>query len=351
MQAALLRDLGAVPVVIALEDGASTADAGRLSRAELHLAPVLGPRFLGYAPQLGKLLDRARLDLLHLHGIWMYPSQAASAWAARTGRPLLTSPHGMLDPWITAHGRWKKALARTFYERRAWRRARMFHALSPAEATDIARESGWRESLVIPNAGPAPCELSFAPREPVIAYLGRIHPKKNILALIDAWDHLAATGALPAGARLEIAGWGERPHLAALEMRLRSANGTVRFLGPCFGAEKADLLARARFLALPSLSEGLPMTVLEAWASGTPMLMSQHCHLPDGFSSGAAIDCGTTPETIAGALATAIAMEHPQWLAMAQAALALAGGPFASASVARQWEAAYAALIAGRPAR
>lgn len=350
-QATLLRSLGAVPVVIALEDESDTADAGRLAGVELHRVRVLGPRFLGYAPRLGKSLDRARLDLLHLHGIWMYPSQAASAWAARTGRPLLTSPHGMLDPWITARGHWKKALARAGYERRAWRRASGFHALTPAEAMDIARESGRDESFVIPNAGPEPRHFSPRPRELIIAYLGRVHPKKNIAALIDAWDRLAATGALSMGARLDIAGWGEPAHLAVLEARLRNAHETVRFLGPCFGAGKAELLARARFLALPSLSEGLPMTVLEAWASGTPMLMSQHCHLPDGFASGAAIDCGTTPETIARALTSALGMEHPRWLEMSKAALALADGPYASASVARQWESAYAALINGGSAR
>ena len=67
-QATLLRSLGAVPVVIALEDESDTADAGRLAGVELHRVRVLGPRFLGYAPRLGKSLDRARLDLLQRSG-------------------------------------------------------------------------------------------------------------------------------------------------------------------------------------------------------------------------------------------------------------------------------------------
>ena len=34
---------------------------------------------------------------------------------------------------------------------------------------------------------------------------------------------------------------------------------------------------------LPSFSEGLPMAVLEAWAYGLPVLMTDHCNLPEGF--------------------------------------------------------------------
>lgn len=107
-QAALLRELGAEPVVIALRDEASAADAARLAGCEVSHAEVLGPRLVGFAPKLGNLLDAAELDLLHLHGIWMYPSQAAAAWTRRSGKPCLISPHGMLDPWITGRGRWKK---------------------------------------------------------------------------------------------------------------------------------------------------------------------------------------------------------------------------------------------------
>lgn len=348
VQASLLRDLGARPVVIALADGHGGADAERLGAAELHHVPVLGPRFFGYAPRLAAVLDGAQLDLLHLHGIWMYPSQAASAWADRSGRALLISPHGMLDPWITARGRGKKAMARAVYERRAWRRARALHALTGAEAADITRESGRGDCIVIPNAGPAPVrEVSTVQRAPVAAYLGRIHPKKNLHALINAWDLLAEGGALPAGARLDIAGWGDPQHIAALEARLCAARGPVRFLGPQFGADKARLLASARFLVLPSLSEGLPMAVLEAWAGGVPVLMSRACHLAKGIQAGAAIDCGIAPASIAEALAAALTLDHRQWLAMADAALGLASGPFSAAANAHQWEQAYAALIGG----
>jgi glycosyltransferase involved in cell wall biosynthesis len=350
-QAALIRDLGAVPVVIALRDVFSETDARRFTGIELHHADVLGPGFFGYAPRLGAILDAARLDLLHLHGIWMYPSQAASGWAARSGQPLLISPHGMLDPWITSRGRWKKALARAGYERRAWGRAAAFHALTAREGADIARESGRGDSLVIANPAPPADPAPTKARARQVAYLGRIHPKKNLLALIEAWALLEAQGALPADARLTIAGWGDSADVAALQARLAAAPPSASFVGPQFGADKARLLSGARFLALPSHSEGLPVAVLEAWAAGTPVVMSAECNLPSGFEQGAALDSGFTPATIAAALHRALTLSEAEWLAMAGAAQALAAGPFSAAAIAGQWEAAYAGLMQGSPPR
>jgi glycosyltransferase involved in cell wall biosynthesis len=347
--AAMLQGLGAVPVVVALKDFFSETDAPRFAGIELHHADVRGPGFFGYAPQLSAILDDARLDLLHLHGIWMYPSQAASSWAARSGKPLLISPHGMLDPWITARGRWKKALARAGYERRAWRRTAGFHALTPREAEDIAAESGRADSLVIANSGPPAQPAPTAPRGPLVAYLGRIHPKKNLASLVDAWTMLAAAGALPDGARLTIAGWGDPFDVAALQAHLSTGPACATFVGPLYGAEKARLLREAQFLVLPSLSEGLPVAVLEAWAAGTPVLMSRECNLDSGFDVGAAIDCGTDPASIAAALRQALTLSETEWLSMAKAAHRLAAGPFSARAIAGQWEAAYAGLMQGSP--
>lgn len=346
-QAALLLRLDAVPVVIALDDAFCADDAARFAGAELHYAAVRGPRFFGYAPQLGRLLDAARLDLLHLHGIWMYPSAAAAGWAARSGKPYLISPHGMLDPWITSRGRWKKALARTGYERRSWRQASAFHALTERESADIAGETGRSGSIVIANPGPEPDLAPKGERAPLLTYLGRIHPKKNIAALIAAWKQCEASAALPSGARLTIAGWGEEAHVAELKHQLHDAPDSISFDGPVFGPAKAQLLQSSRFLALPSLSEGLPMAILEAWAAGTPVLMSDNCNLPEGFANGAAIDCGTEPAAIAQAICDAFALDGDKWRGMSEAALALAAGPFSEAAIAARWEAAYASLMNG----
>lgn len=344
-QADLIRSRGGQPLVFALEDRHSGEDRGRFGGASVTTCPVTGPAQIGYAPELVERMLGADLDCLHLHGIWMYPSRAGYLWRQKTGRPYLISPHGMLDPWITARGRWKKALARLGYERAGWRCASRLHALTPREARDIAEESGRGDSVVIANPGPPPAPALPERRGPDFLCLGRIHPKKNISALIAAWSDLAEQGLLPADARLTIAGWGEEAHVAELRAALAAAPDSIRFAGPVFGEEKQALLREASFVVLPSLSEGLPMVVLEAWAAGTPVLMTQECNLPQGFEHGAAIDCGYTPDTVADCLYRALSLDAEQWNAMSRAATALASGPFSADTISQHWAATYRDLI------
>jgi glycosyltransferase involved in cell wall biosynthesis len=345
-QAAMIRESGADPIVFALDDGQGEATAAMLAPTPLVLAASVGPRQVGFAPDQLRHLFAAELDLLHLHGIWMHPSRVGGQWARATGRPYLISPHGMLDPWILARGRWKKAAARLGYERTSWARATAFHALTPREAQDIAVSTGRNEAFVIPNAGPACAVLPTALRPPEVLYLGRIHPKKNLAGLIAGWQ----LAQLPMGARLNIAGWGEDQDVADLQRQLAAANdGSIVFHGPAFGKAKQHLLESARFLVLPSFSEGLPMVVLEAWAAGTPALMSEGCNLPEGLAANAGLACETTPEGIASALEQGFALDSDAWMAMAAAAHRLADGAFSDATISRHWEAAYASLLAKVP--
>ena len=336
-QARLLHDLGAQPMIFALDDVHSQADAARFGDAPVQTFAVRGPPQIGYAPELAPALLAARLDLLHLHGIWMYPSQAGSRWAAQTGGGYIISPHGMLDPWITARGRWKKSLARAGYERRSWGRASFLHALTGAEAQDIARESGRSDSVVIANAGPDVGPVPTVLRAPHLVYIGRIHPKKNLVALIAAWGMAHR----PEDARLTLAGWGEERDEAVVQEAVAAAGPSVQFVGPQYGAAKQALLEQARFTVLPSHSEGLPMSVLDSWAAGVPTVMTRNCNLPEGFAAGAATECGDTPAAIVPVLEQALAMTGPEWHRMAKAAHDLAAGPFSSPVIAARWGQAY----------
>ncbi len=343
---ALNAHSGITPLVFGAADEFTAEDKKRLGPIELVSVPSRGPAAFGYAPGLLPLIRAADLDVLHLHGIWQYVSLCGARWAEETKRPYVISPHGMLDPWITARGRWKKALARAGYERRSWRDASLFHALTGTEAKDIARETGAEKSriAVVPNyvaADTAPP----VPRLPLVLYIGRIHPKKNLEALLDAWR---AARASEAGYQLAIAGWGEPAHVAALQAKLAAlADPAIAFLGPVYGAQKQKLLRETRFMVLPSLSEGLPMAILEAWATATPCLMSAACNLPEGFAQGAALETGINAASIAAALRRALVLPASDWQAMSAAAQALAQSRFSPEAVAAQWAAIYHRLAGG----
>jgi glycosyltransferase involved in cell wall biosynthesis len=251
---------------------------------------LLGPRRFGYAPRLAGQLSAADLDLLHAHGLWMYPSIASLGWARKQRRPYIVSPHGMLDGWALHNSAWKKRIAAALFERRHLNGAACLHALTAAEAWSM-RAFGLRNPIcVIPSgvdlpAGPLQSRAETGAEPRTLLYLGRLHPKKNLEALLGAWSSLRSHPRARSW-RLVIAGWDDGGHLA----RLRSlASDGVVFAGPRFGAEKAASFARASAFVLPSQSEGLPVAVLEAWAHGLPVLMTPQCNLPEGFAGGAAL--------------------------------------------------------------
>ena len=340
-QAKLIHSRGGEARVFALDDEYSRTDAGRFGDSEIEWSRVRGPAQIGYAPDLLPQLLGAKLDCLHLHGVWMYPSRAAHQWKQLSGGGYIISPHGMLDRWITSRGRWKKSLARLGYERSNWASASFLHALTDREAADIAAESGRHDSVVIPNPAPEVEPGQIAQRLPQLAYIGRIHPKKNLLALIAGWLQARR----PAGSRLTLAGWGASGDVATLRDAVAAAGQSVEFVGPLFGHDKQALLNNSRFVILPSFSEGLPMAILESWAAATPTIMTDECNLPEGFVGHAALRCGTSPDAIASAIEHAFTHDDAQWLELAANARTLAASTFSTQTIGTCWAKAYMCAI------
>jgi poly(glycerol-phosphate) alpha-glucosyltransferase len=149
----------------------------------------------------------------------------------------------------------------------------------------------------------------FPPERRVLFYLGRLHPKKGLIALLRAWKDVHAR--YPEWL-LVIAGWDQEGHAvelqrAAAKLDLAWANGAVKLSpgvalclpGPQFGPAKDDCLQNCDALVLPSQSEGLPMVILEAWSFAKPVLMTPACNLPQGADAGAAVVADPKQESLA----------------------------------------------------
>jgi glycosyltransferase involved in cell wall biosynthesis len=150
---------------------------------------------------------------------------------------------------------------------------------------------------------------------------------------------------------LVIAGWGEEDH----EQRLRhmadahAAGDSLRFVGRQFGDDKAASFAFADAFVLPSLSEGLPVAVLEAWSYGLPVLMTDACNLPDGFAAGAALRIGTDRAGISAGLRQLFAMSEATRGDMGARGRALVRERFAWRSIGEQMAAVYRWVLGGGP--
>jgi glycosyltransferase involved in cell wall biosynthesis len=99
-----------------------------------------------------------------------------------------------------------------------------------------------------------------------LLYVGRLSPEKDLDVLIEAFKLLAAHGDY----RLKIVGDG--PHRGRLE-RQAAGDPRIAFLGPLeYGEGLARIYASADVFTLPSPNETFSLAVLEALASGTPVV-------------------------------------------------------------------------------
>ena len=311
---------------------------------------------MGYSPDLNRALLASNPDLVHTAGLWMYPSLAARNWSRSTARPYVVSPHGMLDAWALGNSAWKKKAAAALFERSHLDRAACLHALCPAEAQSF-RDYGLRNPIcVIPNGvdlpdesqpkGEPPWQGRWPASSRILLFLGRLHPKKGLLQLLTAWRTIQ-----PGLWRLAIAGWDQGGHQKELETFVHEHGlaDTVAFLGPIHGHAKSAAYASAQAFILPSFSEGLPMTILEAWAAGLPVLQTDACNLPEGLAAGASIAITTDPDQMARSLLYLMEMPESERIAMGVRGRQLAHKQFNWTKVAGEMAAVYRWALGAGP--
>ena len=191
----------------------------------------------------------------------------------------------MLEPWSLAHRLLKKRAAWVLYQKRDLDRADVLHCTADREARNIARLGLKAECVVIPNGVDLPPEVEEcsdgAERVSLgsdrkskggkryMVFMSRLHPKKGILTLLQAWADLA-----PSGWELLIAGPAEAGHERKVLQQIDRLGlaRDVRYLGPIYGAEKRNLIRSADVFVLPTHSENFGMVIAEALALERPVL-------------------------------------------------------------------------------
>ena len=239
--------------------------------------------------------NAARFDAVVVHGIWQFHSFATRQALRDTGTPYFVFPHGMLDPWFR-HRYPLKHLKKLIYwnlaERRVLEDAQgvLFTTDEEAELAPQSFGLKTRNSLTVGYGIAEPDDLktdhrsAFFTKWPeclgkhLILFLSRLHQKKGCDLLIGAF---AAAAQRDPSLHLIMAGPDEenlKPTLIHQAHDLGCAH-RITWTGMLDGAQKWGALQAADAFALFSHQENFGVAVVEALASGVPVLITHRINI------------------------------------------------------------------------
>ncbi|MEO6063705.1 MAG: glycosyltransferase family 1 protein [Thermoflexales bacterium] len=224
---------------------------------------------------------------------WMWPLELAARFPrlALLHSPDFIAPAGCFRKVITLHDLYfaehpevMSADGARYYGRTpgSVARADRIIAVSAHTAADIGRLIGpaaAAKTVVVHEAGAIPVRAARSEDaiQPYVLFVGTFEPRKNLDTLLRALARPEA-----AGVNLVVVGepgWGTGGP-ARLAKQLGVA-GRVRFAGRVDDAELDTLYASARGFAMPSLSEGFGLPVIEAMTRGVPVICAAAGALPE----------------------------------------------------------------------
>lgn len=237
--------------------------------------PVLGFVYSTEYRQLVEQTCREKgVQVVHDHGLWLPANHAVASACRKLRMPLIVSTHGMLSQDAVKHQRLKKVLAWHAYQRRDLDSAVAICVTSMQEAEDVRSKGCSQPIAVIPHGVnvQAPRADTASAGTKTALFLGRIHPIKGLLSLVEAWAAVR-----PVGWQVIVAGPDEDGYRSVVAAAVQQAGlgDTFKFAGAAYGQARDELYAGANLFVLPSFSENFGMAIAEALASGLPVITTK----------------------------------------------------------------------------
>lgn len=272
-----LVNFSEVSVTVAAVDSGNNIDIDPVVKT-IYTRPS-GPPSFGYSSDYKGVLERSDAEIFHGNGLWQYPVHAMAKFAQKKKKPYIISPHGMLEPWSLTQNKFKKKMLMTLFQKKDIKQSRAIHVTSELEASNV-RALGFDNPIAIIPNGINTREFCVPQatnqrEKKTLLFLSRIHKKKGIELLINAWEALPSF--VKSTWQVRIAGDGERGYIDSLcnEVDSKNLSESIKFIGPVWGPEKIKLYQSADLFVLPTYSENFGIVVAEALSCGVPVITTK----------------------------------------------------------------------------
>ena len=268
------------------------------------------------------MVDR-RVPVHLLNWAWHRLGWPAAETLAGGAYDVVHSPHPLLMPARHAaqvitihdlnfltHPERTRAEVRRDYPSLARAHAQRANAVlvpSAYTAGEVERRLGVpRDHMAIcPPGAPDWTPRAAAPKDGYVLFFSTLEPRKNVGALLDAWEGLIASHSAPShpAPQLVLAGRATEEAKPWLERISRPPlAGAVRHIGYVDAGERRALYGGARLLVQPSFDEGFGLPVLEAMSLGVPVVAANRGSLPEVLGGAGLLVDPDRPADIAQAI-------------------------------------------------
>lgn len=308
---------------------------------------VLEPSFS--RKEIAQYLKSEKFNLIQIQSMWDWPYHKVMVEARKLGIPYIVTPRGMLEPWSLCQKKWKKKLAWWLYQRNDVQKSACVFTTAKMEADHVGNLGITTSRAVIPNGietDSYPCKTSIDDVKKQVLFLSRVHVKKGIELLFQAWKRIHPDYA---DWQLLVMGNGEAEYIHSLEHRVESLGlkDSIKILPPVFGEAKIKVYQESALFCLPSYSENFGMVIAEAMSCGTPVITTTNCpwDILNETNTGWCIDLSV--DNLERAFREALSMSPAELYDMGQRASKLIRDNFDYRSVARKTLCLYEWLLGG----
>jgi glycosyltransferase involved in cell wall biosynthesis len=232
----------------------------------------------------------SKFDIIHMQNYRSYQNVLISNFAQKLKVPYILQARGSFLPFFEKQ--FQKKCFDAIWGHKILKNAACYIALTETESDQYIKMGVPKNKVaIIPNGidisqyadlpphGQFRLKYKIPENERMILSLGRIHKIKGIDLLVVAFSQLCCQ---MNNVKLVIAG-PDRGFLSQIQQQIRELQleNKVLFTGPLYGKDKLEAYLDADVFVLPSRYDAFPNTVLEAWACGTPVIVTKGCLISD----------------------------------------------------------------------